>query len=157
MWPTLLFLLVNASVAQSIKFKKAVFSPLFPFAYLPHASQKILLKYLYTSEPMEKCVQSNSAKLPQGASHLDYQWISSLHYYVFSFFSFLATLRHVEFLCQGRPGIRSKPSGKPCPSCGNTRSPTQCARLGINLESQGSRDGANLVAPQWELLRHYVF
>lgn len=116
MWPTLLFLLVNASVAQSIKFKKAVFSPLFPFAYLPHASQKILLKYLHTSEPMEKCVQSNSAELPQGASHLDYQWISSLHYYVFSFFSFLATLRHVEFLCQGRPGIRSKPSGKPCPA-----------------------------------------
>ena len=47
------------------------------------------------------------------------------------FFSFLAALQHMEFLGQG---------SDPNPGCDNSRSLTHCARLGIEPESQCSRD-----------------
>ena len=56
------------------------------------------------------------------------------------FFFFLATLQHMELL-----GQRSDPSRsyKLHHGCGNTRSLTHCARLGIEPVSQRCRDVTN--------------
>ena len=63
--------------------------------------------------------------------------------YLFLLFPVLAALQHVEFLGQG--------SDLSC-SCGNAGSPTLCAKLGIEPESQCSRDAAGpAAAPQREL------
>ena len=65
------------------------------------------------------------------------------------FFSFLTILWYMEF-----PGQGSDSSHKCnlCCSCRNARALTLCARLGIELTFQRSRDIAHPVAPQWELL-----
>ena len=65
-----------------------------------------------------------------------------------SFFSFLATLGHMEFPGQGSDLSRSC---DPRYSCGNRGSLTHCAELGIEPATQCTRDVANPIAPQQEL------
>ena len=66
--------------------------------------------------------------------------------YLHSYSFVLATPRHME-----SPGQGSDPSL--CCSCSNAMSLTYCAGQGIKpITSQHSRDAADLVAPQWELL-----
>lgn len=66
----------------------------------------------------------------------------------FSVFSFLAILQLMEFL-----GQRSDVShnGDLCHSRGSTGSLTHCARTGIELASQCSRDATEPIVPQREL------
>ena len=67
----------------------------------------------------------------------------------FFFPPFLATPRHKEFPGQGSD--RSC-SCNLCHSCSSVGSLTQCAGLRIETASQHSRDAADPVVPQWELL-----
>ena len=41
-------------------------------------------------------------------------------------------------------------------SCGNARSLTHCARLGIKPVTHHSQDAADPIAPQWELLFAFI-
>ena len=71
-----------------------------------------------------------------------YQYLLSFLFY----FSFLATLKYIgSDLSHGHDchDLRG--------SCGNAGSPTHCARLGINPETQRSQDSTHPVVPQWEL------
>ena len=78
------------------------------------------------------------------------QWVLLfILFFFFFFFSFLAPLRHMEFLGQGSDWSCSC---NPSRSCGNARSSTHCAGQGIEPASQGSQDAADPVVPQWELL-----
>ena len=55
-----------------------------------------------------------------------------------------------------RPGIRSEPQLQPTLEAKADPS-THRARLGLNLcPTQGSRDAASPIAPQWELLKSQV-
>ena len=64
-------------------------------------------------------------------------------------FSFLATPQHMEFLGQGSDLSLSHYLRY---SHGNARSPTHCARLGIEPVPWRSRDTVNPIVPQQELL-----
>ena len=77
------------------------------------------------------------------------------HSLKFLFFPCLAALQHMEF-----PGQRSDPSHSCnlCHSCGNARSTgVHCARSGIKPMSQCSRDVADPVVSQCELLKTLFF
>ena len=73
---------------------------------------------------------------------------SSLFFFFFLSFSFLATPQHMEF-----PGQESDPrrSHDLSLSCSNTGSLTHCARLEIESVSQCSQDTAHPIVPQGEL------
>ena len=72
-----------------------------------------------------------------------------VEFFFFLFWSFLAALRHMEFLGQGTdPSCSCNLS---C-SCGDPGSLTHRARLGIKPAFQCSQDSADPVVPQWELL-----
>ena len=60
------------------------------------------------------------------------------------FFFFFPTLRHIEFLGQGSDLSHSCDLSH---SYGNTRSFTHCTRLGIEPESQGSREATDSIMP----------
>ena len=68
------------------------------------------------------------------------------HFYLFIFLS--ATLWHLEFPGQGSDLSHSWDL---CCSCGNVRSLTYGAELGIKPASQCSQDATDLIAPQQEL------
>ena len=72
----------------------------------------------------------------------------------FFFFShFWPPLWHIELLGQGSDLNHIRDLRL---SCGNARSLTHCAGLGIEPMSQCCQDAANPIAPQWEL-RTYCF
>ena len=63
---------------------------------------------------------------------------------IYLFFSFLAAPRHMKFLLQGSDPNHSFQLSH---SCGNGRSLTLCAGLGIKPASQHSQDASDPVAP----------
>ena len=64
------------------------------------------------------------------------------------FFSFLATLWHMEFLGQGSDLSLSSNVRH---SCGHVGSSTHCASLRIKLASQCFQNVIDPIVPQWEL------
>ena len=89
--------------------------------------------------------------LPRIYIFLGFFWQGGFCLFVFSF---LTPPRHMEFPSQGSDLSHSFDL---CCSCGNARSSTHCAGLGIEPVSWCCRDAFDPIAPQWELLSSWFY
>ena len=85
---------------------------------------------------------------PPNFSHEGENFRISVCYVFVFFFSFLTSLRHVEFPGQGTDLSHS--CDLSC-SCGDAGSLTHCAGLGVKPASPCSQDAPDPAAPQWDL------